>query len=94
MHNLYKVFFGLTNKYIFFTRILYEFLILPLVIRYKTWSYLFERDKRNIQVANKLCLAIIKIHFRETSFKWIEENSKDIKRYLIRMSKKKQIIYR
>ena len=36
------------------------FSLLPPVIRYKTWSYLFEKDKNNIQVVDKLCLSIIK----------------------------------
>lgn len=41
------------------------FSLLPPVIRYKTWKYLFEKDKNNIQVVDKLCLAIIKCYDKE-----------------------------
>jgi len=40
--------------------ILHAFSFLPPVIRYKTWCYLYEKDRNNIQVVNKLCLSIIK----------------------------------
>ncbi len=59
--------------------VLYEFSLLPPIIRYKTWSYLFERDKHNIQVVNKLCLSIIKTFNKETAYKWLNENSEEIK---------------
>lgn len=54
--------------------ILSEFSILPPVIRFKTWNYLFERDKSNIQVADKLCLSIIKQFDKKTAYEWLEEN--------------------
>lgn len=60
--------------------VLHEFSILPPIIRYKTWSYLFERDKNNIQVANKLCLSIIKTFDKETAYKWLNDNREEIKK--------------
>ena len=48
-------------------------------IRYKTWNYLFEKDRNNIQVVNKLCLSIIKLFDKETAYQWLEENREIIK---------------
>ncbi len=55
------------------------FSLLPPVIRYKTWKYLFEKDKNNIQVVDKLCLAIIKRYDKEMAYKWLEDNAETIK---------------
>ncbi|MBU3175240.1 hypothetical protein KPL47_02540 [Clostridium estertheticum] len=60
-------------------QVLHEFSILPPIIRYKTWSYLFEKDKKNIQVVNKLCLSIIKTFNKDTAYKWLDHNSEEIK---------------
>lgn len=59
--------------------ILYEFSILPPIIRYKTWSYLYERNKNNIQVVNKLCLSIIKAYDKNTANEWLDKNKEEIK---------------
>lgn len=59
--------------------VLHDFSILPPIIRYKTWSYLFEKDKNNIQIVNKLCLSIIKTFNKEKAYTWLNENSEDIK---------------
>ena len=61
-------------------QILYEFSFLPPIIRYKTWSYLYEKDKNNIQVANKLCLSIIKLFDKPTAYKWLRDNCEAIKK--------------
>lgn len=50
------------------------FSLLPPVVRHKTWQYLYEMDKHNIIVADKLCLSIIKTHGRDSAFAWLEEN--------------------
>lgn len=55
------------------------FSLLPPVIRYKTWSYLFEKDKNNIQVVDKLCLSIIKFFDKEKAYEWLENNAETIK---------------
>lgn len=55
------------------------FSLLPPVIRYKTWNYLFQRDKNNIQIVNKLCLSIIKLYDKKTACEWLEDNSEIIK---------------
>lgn len=60
-------------------QVLHMFSLLPPIIRYKTWHYLFKRDKNNIQVVNKLCLSIIKHFNKESAYKWLEENSETIK---------------
>lgn len=55
------------------------FSLLPPVIRYKTWNYLFQRDKNNIQIVDKLCLSIIKLHDKKTAYEWLKDNSEIIK---------------
>lgn len=55
-------------------RVLHAFSLLPPIIRYKTWGYLFEKDKNNIQVVNKLCLSIIKVYNKQTAYKWMERS--------------------
>lgn len=59
--------------------ILHEFSILPPIIRYKTWHFLYLKDKHNIQVVNKLCLSIIKVYDKETAYSWIEKNAEAIR---------------
>lgn len=59
--------------------ILHVFSILPPIIRYKTWKYLFKKNKNNIQVANKLCLSIIKAFSKEEAYKWLQKNMRVIK---------------
>ena len=58
---------------------LHIFSLLPPIIRYKTWNYLFNKDQNNIQVVNKLCLSIIKVFDKNIAYKWLEDNSKIIK---------------
>lgn len=60
-------------------QVLKMFSLLPPIIRYKTWKYLFEKDKKNIQVADKLCLSIIKLFDKEIAYKWLDDNSETIK---------------
>lgn len=60
-------------------QVLKMFSLLPPIIRYKTWKYLFEKDKKNIQVADKLCLSIIKLFNKEIAYKWLDDNSETIK---------------
>ena len=60
-------------------QVLRVFSLLPTVIRYKTWNYLFKKDGNNIQVVNKLCLSIIKLFDKKTAYNWLEENSEIIK---------------
>lgn len=55
------------------------FSLLPPIIRYKTWKYLFERDKSNIQIVSKLYLSIIKTFGKEAAIEWLEENAKTIR---------------
>lgn len=59
-------------------QVLREFSILPPIIRYKTWSFLYEKDKNNIQVVDRLCLSIIKLYNKPTAYKWLEDNRETI----------------
>lgn len=59
--------------------VLWLFSLLPPVIRYKTWAYLFEKDNNNIQVVDKLCLSIIKFYDKEKACEWLEDNAGTIK---------------
>lgn len=61
-------------------QVLREFSILPPIIRYKTWSFLYEKDKNNIQVVDRLCLSIIKLYNKPTAYKWLEDNRETIKK--------------
>ncbi len=63
-------------------QVLKMFSLLPPIIRYKTWKYLFEKDKKNTQVADKLCLSIIKLFNKEIAYKWLDDNSETIKAIL------------
>ena len=60
-------------------QVLSMFSLLPPVIRYKTWNYLFQRDKNNIQIVDKLCLSIIKHYDKKTAYEWLKDNSEIIK---------------
>ena len=60
-------------------QVLKMFSLWPPIIRYKTCKYLFEKDKKNIQVADKLCLSIIKLFNKEIAYKWLDDNSETIK---------------
>lgn len=60
-------------------QVLRMFSILPPIIRYKTWKYLYEKDKNNILVVDKLCLSIIKLFNKEIAYKWLDDNSETIK---------------
>lgn len=55
-------------------QILFIFSLLPPILRYKTWSFLFEILPKNIEVANKLCLSIIKTFSKEKALEWLNEN--------------------
>lgn len=60
--------------------ILHDFSYLPPIIRYKTWNYLYNMDKYNLQVANKLCLSIIKTEGKAAALKWLNDNEEDIRK--------------
>ena len=60
-------------------QVLRMFSFLPPIIRYKTWNYLYEKDKNNIQVVDKLCLSIIKVFNKESAYKWLDDNGETIK---------------
>jgi len=54
------------------------FSLLPPIIRYKTWSYLFDKNN-NVIVADKYCLAIIKNAGKNEALKWLNDNESIIK---------------
>ncbi len=58
--------------------ILYAFSFLPPIIRYKTWSYLFEKHKNKLQILDKLVLSIIKAYSKKDAYEWIETNKERI----------------
>lgn len=61
-------------------QILREFSISPPIVRYKTWNFLYEKDKNNIQVVDRLCLSIIKLFDKPTAYKWLEDNHEAIEK--------------
>ena len=77
---IFVKFFSECNIDLYFSpNILSEFSLLPPIIRYKTWNYLFEKDANNIQVVNKLCLSIIKAFDKETAYEWLNKNESVIR---------------
>lgn len=60
-------------------QILRTFSLLPPIIRYKTWKYLFEQNHNNIQVANRLMLSIVKTFNWIEAYNWLERNKVLIK---------------
>jgi len=60
-------------------QVLRTFSFLPPIIRFKTWNYLFEKDKNNIMVVDKLCLSIIKTFNKEKAYNWLNDNEEMIK---------------
>ena len=55
-------------------KIVFLFSLLPPVIRYKTWNYMFNNGNKTILVADKLCLSIIKYQNKKTAYEWLEQN--------------------
>jgi len=49
------------------------FSVLPPIIRFKVWSYLFEKNN-NVIIADKFCLAIIKKDGKKEALKWLNDN--------------------
>lgn len=56
--------------------VLYNFSLLPPIIRYKTLFYSFEKNKNAI-IANKLSLAVVKAFDKEYALKWLEEHKQN-----------------
>lgn len=54
--------------------VMFDFSLLPPIVRYKTLKYLYETDA-NLQIANRYCLSIIKTYDKERALKWLEEES-------------------
>lgn len=50
--------------------VLHDFSLLPPIIRYKTLNYLYNENP-NLQIANKLCLSIIKTYNKDEAYKWL-----------------------
>lgn len=61
------------DKY-FSNGILERFSLLPPIIRYKTWIYLFDKHKNKLQILDKLVLSIIKAYSKKDAYDWIEAN--------------------
>lgn len=55
-----------------------RFSLLPPIIRYKTWNYLYSIMPNNIMVVDKLLLSIIKVNDKICALGWLEENKQTI----------------
>lgn len=55
-------------------RSLYMFSLLPPIIRYKTFNYLWNNDKENPILIDKLNLSILKTFGYEVAKKWMDDN--------------------
>jgi hypothetical protein len=57
--------------------VMFNFSLLPPIIRYKTLQYLYN-ENANLQIANRYCLAIIKAFDKNTAFEWLESNKEKL----------------
>lgn len=60
------------------TQILFIFSLLPPILRFKTWEFLFEISPKNIEFANRLSLSIIKTYNKNVALEWLETNKEKI----------------
>lgn len=58
--------------------ILFNFSLLPPIIRYKTLNYLFMSGYRNIYVSDKLILAMLKTNGKEFAMNWLNQNKTEL----------------
>ncbi|MDW5565552.1 hypothetical protein [Streptococcus mutans] len=52
--------------------VMFDFSLLPPIVRYKTLKYLYEKEP-NLQIANRYCLSIIKTYDKERALKWLKK---------------------
>ena len=64
------------EKYAFGTNpsIMTKFSLLPPIIRYKVLTYLYDKHPDNVDVIDKLALAILKSKNKEDALSWVESN--------------------
>lgn len=55
-----------------------SFSALPPIIRYKVLKYLYELEKENIMVIDKLVLAQLKSYGKEVALEWLEEHRDEL----------------
>lgn len=55
-----------------------SFSTLPPIIRYKTLCYLYEQDKENVILIDKLALAMIKTFDKQAGLQWLEEKKDEL----------------
>lgn len=76
LFNLYAyLFIAHFEKYTFGTNheIMSAFSILPPIIRFITLNNLYENDKNNLFLIDKLSLVILKVYDKKTAIDWVEE---------------------
>lgn len=56
-----------------------SFSTLPPIIRCKTLKYLYELEKENVMVIDKLVLAILKSYGKKVALEWLEEHQEELK---------------
>lgn len=59
--------------------VMYDFSLLPPIIRRKVLEYLYN-DNPNLQIANRLCLAIIKTDGKTETYNWLNKEKDKLKR--------------
>lgn len=78
--------FGITTK----NRTLSMFSFLPPIIRFKTFDYLWKKDRNNPILIDKLSLAILKTFGIDKANEWINENADLLKQMPCTSEKAKQ----
>lgn len=58
--------------------ILHSFSLLPPIVRYKVLIFLYGKYPNNVQVIDKLALAIVKAFNREEAIRWIEKEKNNL----------------
>jgi hypothetical protein len=85
LFNLYAyLFIAHFEKYKFGTndKIMSAFSILPPIIRFITLNYLYENDKTNRFLIDKLSLVILKVYGKKTAIDWVEERKVELSQIL------------
>lgn len=58
--------------------VMHDFSLLPPIIRYKVLNYLYKKNP-NLQISNRLCLAIIKTYGKSEAYRWLDQEKMVLK---------------
>lgn len=86
LFNLYASLFVnyfIRHKFGINKEILSHFSLLPPIIRYIVLNYLYDTDPNNLDIIDKLTLAILKSQGKESALEWIEERKEELSSMMV-----------